>query len=173
MTTATTPRTRRPWAVIVLVALAGALLLVLLADGADTIGRPDVDGILEVELDDYRFVPAELQVPADTPVTLVFTNRDDVTHDVSFGRGVVEEGRRAVGFEEDLLATSVVSVTPRSALTAAQPPYLSSSVTVHGGQTVTVEAEFTAAQRGEWQVGCFTGRGCHLQAGLLGTLTVD
>jgi plastocyanin len=173
MTTATTPRTRRPWAVLVLVGLAGALLLVLLADGADTIGRPDVDGILEVELEEYRFVPADLQVPADTPVTLVFTNRDEVTHDVSFGRGVVEEGQRAVGFEEDLLATAVVSVTPRSALTVAQAPYRSLSVAVQGGQTVTVQAEFTAAQRGEWQVGCFTGRGCHLQAGLLGTLTIE
>jgi plastocyanin len=173
MATTVTPRTRARWSIALALALVGALVLLLLADGTTPVGRPGADGTVEIALEDYRFDPAAVSVPADTPVTLVFVNRDEVTHHVSFGRGVVEEDGRAVGFEEDLMATAVVSVTPRSAMTAARAPYRSASVAVHGGQTVTVDARFTPSQRGDWQVGCFTGRGCHLQAGLLGTLTVQ
>jgi plastocyanin len=170
---ARSPRTRLPAVVTVVVALTSVALLLLLLPGQDrSVGRPDATGVLELHLEDYRFTPVELAVPVGTPVTLRLVNHDEVTHDVSIGRTVVTAEGRAVGYEQDLLAEVGPEVVPASAFVAPQPPYRSTSVTVHGGQTVDVTATFAPEQAGTWDVGCFTGRGCHLQAGLAATMTI-
>lgn len=46
-------------------------------------------------------------------------------------------------------------------------------VTVAPDATVEVTITPTADQVGEWDLGCFSGGGCHYEAGLQGTLTVE
>jgi plastocyanin len=155
-------------------ALVGtALLLVAVLVLADLPGGgPTNSDAWEVVLQDHRFEPGEVAVPAGRPVTLTFDNRDEVTHDVSIGRHVAEHDGRAIGFGEDLLHGIPLRVTPRSALRTPQPPYQGTTIAVRGGQRVEVELTVPTERVGEWQLGCFTGRGCHYQAGLAATLHV-
>jgi plastocyanin len=156
------------------VALAGTVLLlvaVLVLADLPGGGTPDRSA-WEVVLQEYRFEPGELTIPAGQPVTLTFDNRDAVTHDVSMGRLVEEQHGRAIGFGEDLLEGIPLEVTPRSALRSPRPPYQGTTITVPGGQRVEVELTVPAQRVGEWQLGCFTGRGCHYRAGLAATLHV-
>jgi plastocyanin len=153
-----------------LVVLAG--LVLVLADLGGT--SPSTTGTeVEVVMEDYRFADSEFTVPAGEPVTFTFVNRDEVTHHVSFGRVVAHEGQRVVGFQEELLAGLDPQVTPSSALVAPTEPYTSWAAAVPGGQTVTIEVTIPEDRRGEWEIGCFTGQGCHYQAGLAATLTVE
>jgi plastocyanin len=164
----TTLRARRTgWVALVVLGVL-AFVVADLVGGEPALGRP-----FEVVMEGYGFEPTELTVPAGVPITFAFENRDEVTHDVSFGRTLTESGGRVVGFGEDLLADLDVLVTPRTALTAPAPPYQGVTVTVPGGQRVTVEVTIPEDRAGTWQLGCFTGRGCHYQAGLAATLYVE
>jgi plastocyanin len=153
-----------------LVLLAG-IVLVLADLGGDASSTTGTE--VEVVMEDYRFADGEFTVPAGQPVTFTFVNRDEVTHHVSFGRVVAHEGQRVVGFQEELLADLDPRVTPTSAVTELPEPYTSWAAAVHGGETVTIEVIIPEDRRGEWQIGCFTGQGCHYQAGLAATLTVE
>jgi plastocyanin len=159
-------------AAVVLIGLVVAAA-VLLTARRDAPGRPGADGILEVVMEDYAFSPAELTVTAGEPVTFRFVNRDEVSHHVSFGRDVVEEGGRDVGFAEDLLAGLSPRVSPATAWVELDPPYVGDAILVQGGQTVDVSVTVPVDRVGEWQAGCFTGRGCHFRAGLAATLVVE
>jgi plastocyanin len=149
-----------------------AALVLVFADIGGT-GPLTTGTEVEVVMEDYRFVESEVRVPAGEPVTFVFVNQDEVTHSVSLGRTVTEEGGRAVGFAEDLLADLPVRTVPASALTTPQAPYTGLSVAVHGGEEVRLEVTLPESRTGTWQLGCFTGRGCHYQAGLAATLYVE
>lgn len=166
MTTST-----RTGAIVALVALA-AITLVLVG-GADDAARPDGDGVLEIELHDYGFEPDTLRLPTGERLTLRFVNQDDPSHHVSLGREVRERDGRAVGFDDDLFAGLDARVTPPAAQTgptAEQPGF---EVLVRGNETVTVEVTLPPERAGTWEIGCFTGRGCHYRAGLAGTVIVE
>jgi hypothetical protein len=134
-------------------------------------GTADADGRLEVVLEDYRFDVDAWTVPAGRPVTLVFVNRDEVSHPLTFGGTLIERDGRPAGLADDLFPGLTPRVTPPSAL---QPPVETDGFTVQvpGGATVTIEVEFPADRIGTWNVGCFLGRGCHLGAGLAATLEI-
>jgi hypothetical protein len=159
---------------IVLVAVAALIALDAFgSSGTSGAARPDRDGVLEVVMEDYRFAPTAFAIGSEQPVTFVFDNRDEVSHDVSIGRTVAEHDGRAIGFAEDLLAGIPVQVTPRSASITPEPPYQGTTVVVPGGQRVELELIVPASRAGEWQIGCFTGRGCHYRAGLAAELLVE
>ena len=155
------------------VLLAAVAVLLLTQDTPPDEVRPDQDGVLVLTMQDYRFETSEFVLPAGEPVTLRFVNRDDVSHHISFGRGIVEENRRAVGFEEDLLAGLDLRVTPPGAQVEVSPPYRGTTVLARGGETVTIEVVVPEDRRGTWELGCFTGRGCHYRAGLAAEVTVE
>jgi uncharacterized cupredoxin-like copper-binding protein len=155
--------------------LVAAIVLVLvslvLAGGAPA-GTADDDGRLEVVLQDYAFETDELSVPAGQPLTIVIVNRDEVSHPLSFGRGLLEEDGRPAGYADGLFAGLDARVTPTAAVLSPEPPDNSSTVQVRGGETVTIEVTLTEDRVGSWEVGCFLGQGCHYEAGLEATLTV-
>jgi plastocyanin len=154
----------------------GTLLLVaavlLVGSCAGDAGRAS-DGQLQVTMRDYAFEPAAWVLEADTPTTLVLTNVDDVGHDLSIGRSVIEEeDGDPVGYVEDFLAAADARVTPTTAEHRAERAD-NVIVTVAPDTTVEVTITPTTDQVGEWDVGCFSGGGCHYEAGLQGTLTVE
>lgn len=155
------------------VLLAAVAVILLVQDAPPDEVRPDQDGVLVLTMQDYRFETSEFVLPAGEPVTLRFVNRDDVSHHISFGRGIVEENQRAVGFEEDLLAGLDMRVDPPGAHVEPSPPYRGTTVLARGGETVSVEVIVPEERRGTWELGCFTGRGCHYRAGLAVEVTVE
>jgi len=148
-----------------------AVAVVLATRPGTPAGTADDDGRLEVVLEDYRFDVGTWSVPAGRPVTLVFINRDDVSHPLTFGGTLIERDGRPVGLTDELFAGLTPRVTPAAAL---QPPVETDGFTIQiaGGSTVTIEVEFPIDRIGTWNVGCFLGRGCHLGAGLAATLEI-
>jgi plastocyanin len=157
---------------VIVVALVVATVLVV-RDAVDATGRPDREGVVEVVMQDYRIEPATLTLPAGEPVRLVFVNQDEVSHHVTFGRDVVEEDRRDVGFAEDLFAGLEPRVSPVGAQVELPPPYRGFTVLVRGGQTVTIDVTLPEDRVGTWQAGCFTARGCYYRAGLAAQIVVE
>ncbi len=159
--------------------LAGALVIAFtigaawLLTRADDPTRPDADGVLTITMENYAFSPDEWRVRAGEMVTFRFINNDEVTHHVSMGRGLIEADGRAVAFETDVLDGLEVQVAPASAQVELAPPYQGFTVEVRGGATVDMATTFSDDTVGDWHIGCFTGRGCHMRAGLDGILTIE
>lgn len=159
--------------VLALLVVGAVAAIVLLPGLADDVARPDRDGVVEVVMDEYRFEPATVAVPAGEPVTLRFVNDHEFANHISFGHRVVEENRRAVAFAEDLFEGLAPRVVPVGAVVTPEPPYQGFTVLVQGGQTVTIEVVLPEDRVGTWQIGCFTGRGCHYRAGMAAELIVE
>jgi plastocyanin len=157
---------------LLLGALALTLVTMILAGCSDSAGAIDEDGRLEIVMEDYAFETDDLTVPAGRPLTITIVNRDEVSHPLSFGRGLLEEEARPAGYAEGLLTGLDARVTPTAAVLAPEPPDRSSTVQVPGGETITIEVTLPEDRVGTWEVGCFLGRGCHYEAGLAATLTV-
>lgn len=156
-------------ALVVLVVLGVGVALVIARAGPD----PTVASAhhTEIVMEEYRFVPDEVVVPAEQPVTLRFVNRDEASHHVAFGRSPVTEGVDAC-FDEDLFDGLSPVVVPARALVGGSDTGEPFEVLVEPGQSVELRAEIPADRAGEWEIGCFTARGAHYRAGLEGTLRV-
>lgn len=152
---------------VVLVLLAVTAIVVALL-GRSSLPSADAQVVME----GYRFSPTALDLPVGEPVTLELVNRDEVGHHVSFGREVVEVDRRPAAFAEDLFAGLDPRVTPTNAQVDPRLPDGGLTVLVQGGDTVTIEVTFPEDRAGTWQIGCFTGRGCHYRAGLAAEVTL-
>lgn len=142
------------------------VLVVLLA------GCGDADGpaTLDVTMEDYRFEPSSLTVPAEQETELVLRNRDDVAHDFQAGRSVMETDDRPVGFEEDLFDGVALDIEPAFARHTVGGQ---SVVTVPPGAEVALRFTLPTSKAGAWDIGCFHSEGCHYVAGLHGELTVE
>jgi uncharacterized cupredoxin-like copper-binding protein len=162
-----------PLAVIVATVILVAITAVFLVDTGDQVAQPDQDGVLEIVLEDFEFEPSEFVLPAGEPVTLVFTNRQDFTHDLTFGRSVVQVDGRPAGFEEDLLAGLDARVTPPQAWITPRPPNENVTIAVAPNSTVTAEFVLPEDRVGTWQGGCFVGPGCDPRVGLSAEVTVE
>lgn len=164
----------RTWTSAAVVAAIGIAIVLLVWPGAGPApGQVDEDGRLEITLRDYAFDVEAWTVPAAEPVTLVFTNADDADHPLTFGAEMVESGDRPAGYARDLFAGLTPRVSPQTAVVEPVPPTEAFTVQVRGGQTVEIAVEFPADRAGDWGVGCFSGHGCHFNAGLEATLTVE
>jgi uncharacterized cupredoxin-like copper-binding protein len=160
--------TRHPLAITALVALL-AVAGVLLADTVRSREQPRSE--VEIVLGEYGIEPTSVAVPAGEPLTLTFTNTATAARDVGFGRDVVEQDGRPVAYAEDLLEGLEVRVDPVSARSVA--PDGARVFTVAPGRAVTLRFEVPVDRAGEWELGCFSSRGCHYVAGLHATLVVE
>jgi uncharacterized cupredoxin-like copper-binding protein len=157
-------------AIVVAVLTLAALVFALQTDDP---GRPGADGELEVVMEGYRFEPDVLTVPAETPLTFVFVNRDDTLHGVQFGRAVAGERAREVGFETDLFDGVPTEVSPSRARVDHRNPQAHLEVAVEPGETVRLRIQLPADRVGEWEMGCFDACGAHYRVGLVGRLIVE
>ncbi|MFP4636717.1 MAG: cupredoxin domain-containing protein [Nitriliruptoraceae bacterium] len=156
--------------VLLLVVAAAALIAVLDTEPAD---RPGADGVLELTITDYQLEPAEFTLPAEEPVRLVITNTDNHDHDLTIGRGVVEQTGRPARFEQCFFAEAEASATPSQALIAPSESVPAATVSIDAESTVTLEVSAPAELAGTWQVGCFIGPGCDYRMTLTGELTIE
>jgi len=157
---------------LVAVSVVGAVTLavIVLQSGED---RPGRDAVLEIVVEDYAMTPAEFMVPAEEEVTLVFVSDSQFDQNLTFGRSVIEEDGRPVGFQEDLLAGLDATVEPRTAWIDPTPTFDMVTLSVDPGGRVTVEVTFPEDRAGVWQVGCFLGNSCDYRVGPAGEITVE
>jgi hypothetical protein len=158
---------------LVAVAALVALVVILVGGREGDPGRPDAEGLVEVTMDQYRFEPDELFVPAESPVTLIFANRGNNVHTVALGRLVVEEDGLQFGFREDLLAGLSPTLVPQRTRVGPIGPDEPFRFYVDPGETVRLSMTIPAERVGEWEMGCFNACGAHYRAGLAGTVHVE
>jgi hypothetical protein len=169
----TTRTSRMPIFVVVATIVLVAVTAIILTNFRGQVERPDRDGVLEIVMEDYDLRPSEFVLPAGEPVTLVFTNAQDFNHNLTFGRSLVEQNGRPVGFEEDLLAGVDARVTPPQAWIASGADNHGVTISVAAHSTVTAELVLPTDRVGTWQAGCFIGPGCDPRVGLAAELTVE
>lgn len=169
-----TSKTRSRAPLLFLVAVLVALTaIVVVGARVDDPGRPDADGLVEVTMDRYRFVPDELFLPAETPVTLSFTNVGNNVHTVALGRQVIEENGEQFGFREDLVADLSPTLVPQRTRLGPIGPDEPFRFTVGPGETVRLSVTIPEERVGDWEIGCFNACGAHYRAGLAGTVRVE
>ena len=169
----TTQTRRLPLVVVVATVILVAITVIFLVDTGDQLARPDQDGVLEIVMEDFELTPYEFVLPAGEPVTLVLTNTQDFTHDLTFGRSLVQGNDRPAGFEEDLLAGIDARVTPPQAWIPPRAPNHNVTIAVAANSTVTAELVLPEDRVGTWQAGCFIGPGCDPRVGLSAEVTVE
>jgi plastocyanin len=163
-------RTMSRTTLLVLTALVIGAVLILSRPGEDPTVASEA-GQIEIVMEDYGFVPADVTLPVEQPLELTFVNRDDAPHHVSFGRAPVIEGVDAC-FGDDLFEGLSPVVLPSRALVAGDDDAGTFEFLVEPQETVEVRVELPADREGEWEMGCFTARGAHFRAGLSGTVHV-
>lgn len=159
--------------VLVLVVVVAVIALSGRDGGSGATGRPDASGQLEVVLEDFEVDPAALHLTAGEPFTLVFVNRDEVSHHLSFGRQVVSDEGREAGYAEDLFADLDLTITPDVARAEPTVPGGGTTILVPAGRSVSVATTLPDERVGTWELGCFTGGGCSYRAGLAATIDVE
>jgi hypothetical protein len=170
---ATTSTARRPTTLLVLITLALLVLAVVIPARLGAPASPDRTGRLEIVMEDYRFAPEDIVLPTETPLQLVFVNRDEVGHHVAIGRQVLVDGGTEVGFAEDLFAGTSPRVEPSRARVGPSEQHPTFTILVEPGTTASVSVTLPVERSGDWELGCFTAAGCHYRAGLVGDVTVD
>lgn len=176
MATSTAPSQQAARRYVPLLVVGLVVLLALVVIVPRLVGgpaSPGSDGTLEIVMQDYLFEPADIVLPAGTPIRLVFVNRDDTVHHVSFGREILLDDGAEVGFAEDLLAGTGARIEPSRARTGPSDQFPTLSVGVEPGETATLTVTLPEDRVGEWQMGCFTARGCQFRTGLAGTIEVE
>ncbi len=157
--------------------LAGLILatgLILAACG----GQPSAPVSFDLEMSEYAYSPAVLEVKVGQEVTLNLVNSGQVEHELMIGRQVIYEDGRPNGFQEDLFVTG--GVEPE--VTGGEPASKSGDghmhanpgvmVTLPDGESGSLKFAVTSDMVGEWEMGCFSQEGVHYTAGMVGKLVV-
>lgn len=162
----------RTGGLVVVVLIVGLAALLWQDDGLGA-GRPDADGVVELVMEDYQFVPDQLHLPAETPLTITVVNRDENVHRVTFGRSVIIEDGEQFGFEQDLFAGLDPVVVPRRAVVGGVDHDGPLEVSVDPGERADISVTIPEEHVGEWEMGCFNACGAHYRAGLAGRVEVE
>jgi len=154
-----------------IIAVVAVVLLSL--PGSTPEGHPDADGNLTVELAIRSFEPGQLVLPTGRPLSITFTNNSDVDHTIAFGRGTIEDGQHPFAPERDMLADLDVRATPPLALVRPTDSQPFMGIRIPLNESVTVSFTLPEDRTGQWELGCFTSRGCYFELGFRADVTVE
>lgn len=163
---------QRTGLVVGLVVVVAALLL-LSIPGAPQAGHPNEDGELAIELAIRDFEPDHLYLPTERPLTLTFVNHSDVGHTFAFGRDTVEEADHPAGPDVDMLEGVSVQTDPADALVRPTEDHPYTGFYLETDETVILRFTIPEDRAGEWELGCFTARGCYYETGFRAGVTVE
>lgn len=128
-----------------------------------------------IEMTEYAFTPATLELKVGQQVTLNLVNKGALQHEIMFGREVVKTNNRPAGYQEDMFAAGGVhpEVT-QSAMSdeEVEEGHTGFMVVLPIGAQATVTFEVTEGMVGDWEMGCFEQDGVHYDAGMKGPVSV-
>lgn len=154
-----------------------AALTVAACGGGEEAAAPEADGKIRIELDEYSFSPAELQLTAGEEVTLVLVNVGEKEHEFMAGNNVMMMDGAPGGFNDDFLSPLDPMVTmPGMAMgdmDDGEMDHPGFGVIVAVGETVEVTFTVPASMVGEWEFGCFEDDGAHWDEGMKGKMVVS
>lgn len=157
-----------------LLAVAGLLLV---ACGGGATPEP---ASFTIEMTEYAFNPATIEVNVGQQVTLDLVNLGALEHEIMFGRDVMMMDNRPSGYQQDMF--EVGGVEPQVEMMAGEMGEEHEEEESHTGFMVLLPATndratltftVTEAMAGEWEMGCFEQDGVHYDAGMVGTFIVN
>lgn len=158
-------------------ALIGLLVLLLSACGMAATPEPVS---ITIEMDEFTFTPASLDLQVGQRVTLELVNNGALAHEIMFGRQVMNEDNRPAGYMEDMFAASgvepevnIIEEGDMTTSTEAHEEHEGFMVIIGAGGRATMTFDVTEEMAGEWEMGCFEQDGVHYDAGMLGPVTVS
>lgn len=131
-----------------------------------------------IDMTEYKFTPARVDVKVGQVVTLVLVNSGLLAHEIMFGKMVMRTNNRPHGYEMDMFTEAGVMPTVTNADGSTLEP---SHEEGHQGFMVVLEKpgdkalvtfEVTSKMVGDWEMGCFEQDGVHYDAGMIGTFSV-
>jgi uncharacterized cupredoxin-like copper-binding protein len=122
-----------------------------------------------VELGEFYFKPARLELPSGQTVTLQVINNGKVEHEPMIGREVRRHEGKVEGFEKDFFAGIEVKYTIEKGSVEREEEH-GFEVELEPGGKATLTFTIPADRRGEWEIGCFVPG--HYEAGMKGVLIV-
>jgi plastocyanin len=128
-----------------------------------------------IDMKEYTFTPANLQLNVGEEVTLTMTNSGQLQHEIMFGRGVEMVNNRPAHYAEDMFEAGGVTpeVTQDIMPEEEEEEIEGFMVILPIGATATVTFPVTEGMVGEWEMGCFEQEGVHYDAGMKGPVTVS
>jgi uncharacterized cupredoxin-like copper-binding protein len=147
-----------------------ALLLVACGGGSKP---PPVS--FTIEMREYTFTPANLELNVGQEVTLKLVNKGQLQHEILFGREVFMDNNRPAGYQVDMFATGGVEPAVTQSILPEKEEGMG-----HGNFMVILPVKADASMTfsvtkemvGEWEIGCFEQDGVHFDAGMKGTVSV-
>jgi uncharacterized cupredoxin-like copper-binding protein len=127
-----------------------------------------------IDMSEYSFTPANLELKVGQKVTLNLVNKGALQHEIMFGREVVKTNNRPAGYQEDMFAAGGVEpeVTQSAMPEEVEEGHSGFMVVVPVGAQATMTFEVTEGMIGDWEIGCFEQDGVHYDAGMKGSATV-
>jgi plastocyanin len=141
---------------------------------------------LTIELSEYAFSPAKIDLKVGQEVTFTIVNVGALEHEIMFGREVMMTDGRPSGYMMDMFESAHVEPEVMMETGMEMGDEHQDEEDVHGddehaGFMVYLPAgddkaamTFTVTEDmvGEWEIGCFELDGVHYDAGMIGTLVV-
>ena len=156
----------------------GFLLLAMLAAACTT--QPVEPVQFTVEMSEYAYSPAEIEVEVGQEVTLDLVNTGALAHEVMIGRDMAQTDGHPGGYAVDFFETA--GIEPHVTGGMGGMDAHDSEHSDHSGafmvslpagpETASITFKVTKAMVGEWEIGCFEQEGVHYAAGMVGTLIV-
>ena len=128
-----------------------------------------------IEMNEYTFVPANLELKVGQEVTLKLVNKGQLQHEILFGREVVMTNNRPAGYQVDMFATGGVEPVVTQSILPEEEEEMGHGnfmVILPIGADATMTFTVTKEMVGEWEIGCFEQDGVHFDAGMKGTVSV-
>ena len=147
-----------------------ALLLVACGGG----GKPQPVSFT-IEMSEYTFTPANLELKVGQEVTLKLVNKGQLQHEILFGRDVVMDNNRPAGYQVDMFATGGVEPVVTQSIMPEEEDAMGHGnfmVILPVGAVATMTFTVTMEMVGEWEMGCFEQDGVHFDAGMKGPVSV-
>lgn len=153
------------------------VLFIILVLAACTAQRPEPVSFT-VEMTEYAFNPASIEVQVGQEVTLELVNLGTLEHEIMFGRNVMMMENRPAGYQEDMFA--VGGVEPQVDMMAGEMGEEEEEghtgfmvVLPKTGDMASLKFVVTQEMVGEWEMGCFEQDGVHYDAGMKGRFIVN
>ncbi len=161
---------------LLMIFLAGSLLA-----AAACSSQPAEPVSLRIEMSEYAFNPAEIELKVGQQVTLELVNNGALVHELMIGREVMMMENRPSGYQADFFTSA--GVEPEVVYASAQGEQHSHDlqhaaghtgfmVALEPGEQATVTFTVSKGMVGEWELGCFEQEGVHHTAGMKGKLVV-
>lgn len=125
-----------------------------------------------IEMTEYSFQPATLDLRVGDQVMLKLVNKGALEHEIMFGRDVMMEEGRPSGYQTDMFDAAGTEPKVKGGEVAHSHTHGGHMVVIPPGKETTLSFTVEEKMAGEWEMGCFLLSGTHYDSGMKGKVVV-